>query len=261
MVTVAAGEAWDDLVARRRRAAAGSASRRCPGIPGLGRRHPDPERRRLRPGGQPDHRLGAGLGPQAPRRPHLRQRRLRLRLPARRGSRPTPAGTSCSSVTFQLAPGRPRRPGRVRRARPRPRRRAGRAGAAGRRPRGGARRCAAARAWCSTPPTTTPGARARSSPTRSSRPTPCPRARRRGRSPTGPVKTSAAWLIEHAGFGKGYGGAGGGRCPASTPSRSPTAAARTTADLLALAREVRDGVEARFGIRLVNEPVLVGCEL
>ncbi len=35
----------------------------------------------------------------------------------------------------------------------------------------------------------------------------------------------------------------------------------TTADLLALAREVRDGVEQRFGIRLVNEPVLVGCEL
>ena len=35
----------------------------------------------------------------------------------------------------------------------------------------------------------------------------------------------------------------------------------TTADLLALAREIRDGVEQRFGIRLVNEPVLVGCEL
>jgi UDP-N-acetylmuramate dehydrogenase len=35
----------------------------------------------------------------------------------------------------------------------------------------------------------------------------------------------------------------------------------STADLLALARQVRDGVEARFGIRLVNEPVLVGCAL
>ena len=52
-------------------------------------------------------------------------------------------------------------------------------------------------------------------------------------------------------------------------SRSPTKhtlaltnrGGATTADLLALAREVRDGVEARFGIRLVNEPVLVGCEL
>ena len=33
------------------------------------------------------------------------------------------------------------------------------------------------------------------------------------------------------------------------------------ATLLALAREVRDGVQQRFGITLVNEPVLVGCEL
>jgi UDP-N-acetylmuramate dehydrogenase len=35
----------------------------------------------------------------------------------------------------------------------------------------------------------------------------------------------------------------------------------TTADLLALAREIRDGVERTFGIVLVNEPVLVGCDL
>jgi UDP-N-acetylmuramate dehydrogenase len=34
-----------------------------------------------------------------------------------------------------------------------------------------------------------------------------------------------------------------------------------TADLLALAAEVRSGVQERFGIRLENEPVLVGCEL
>jgi UDP-N-acetylmuramate dehydrogenase len=76
----------------------------------------------------------------------------------------------------------------------------------------------------------------------------------------GAVKTSAAWLIERAGFGKGYGG------PAAALSGKHTLAltnrgTATTADLLALAREVRDGVEARFGIRLVNEPVLVGCEL
>ena len=32
----------------------------------------------------------------------------------------------------------------------------------------------------------------------------------------------------------------------------------TTEDLLELAREVRDGVEGAFGVRLVNEPVLVG---
>jgi UDP-N-acetylmuramate dehydrogenase len=35
----------------------------------------------------------------------------------------------------------------------------------------------------------------------------------------------------------------------------------TTAELLALAAEIRDGVRAEFGITLVNEPVLVGCSL
>ena len=35
----------------------------------------------------------------------------------------------------------------------------------------------------------------------------------------------------------------------------------TTADLLTLAREVRNGVQDRFAITLVNEPVLVGCSL
>jgi UDP-N-acetylmuramate dehydrogenase len=35
----------------------------------------------------------------------------------------------------------------------------------------------------------------------------------------------------------------------------------TTADLVAVAREVRDGVRAAFGIELVPEPVFVGLEL
>ena len=35
----------------------------------------------------------------------------------------------------------------------------------------------------------------------------------------------------------------------------------STADLLALAAEVRDGVQARFGVSLAPEPVLVGCSL
>ncbi len=76
----------------------------------------------------------------------------------------------------------------------------------------------------------------------------------------GLVKTSAAWLIEHAGFGKGYGDG-----PARLSTKHTLALTNrgdaTTADLLALAREIRDGVENRFAIRLVNEPVLVGCEL
>jgi UDP-N-acetylmuramate dehydrogenase len=76
----------------------------------------------------------------------------------------------------------------------------------------------------------------------------------------GRVKTSAAWLIEQAGFRKGY---GSDRLSLSTKHTLALTnrGDATTADLLALAREIRDGVEARFGIRLVNEPVLVGCTL
>lgn len=82
--------------------------------------------------------------------------------------------------------------------------------------------------------------------------------------PDGTVKTSAAWLIEHAGFGKGHGlDRDGARVSLSTKhTLALTNRGDATAeDLLALAREVRDGVEQRFGIRLVNEPVLVGVEL
>ena len=74
------------------------------------------------------------------------------------------------------------------------------------------------------------------------------------------VKTSAAWLIERAGFGKGYGG-GEARLSTKHTLALTNRGNATTAELLALAREIRDGVEQRFGIRLVNEPVLVGCEL
>ncbi len=80
--------------------------------------------------------------------------------------------------------------------------------------------------------------------------------------PDGRVKTSAAWLIERAGYGKGY-GPSGGRVSLSTKHTLALTnrGGATAAELLDLAREVRDGVEARFGIRLVNEPVLVGLEL
>ena len=78
--------------------------------------------------------------------------------------------------------------------------------------------------------------------------------------PDGRVKTSAAWLIERAGFGKGY-GAGRVRLSSKHTLALTNRGGATTAELLDLAREVRDGVEAAYGIRLVNEPVLVGCEL
>jgi UDP-N-acetylmuramate dehydrogenase len=78
--------------------------------------------------------------------------------------------------------------------------------------------------------------------------------------PDGTVKTSAAWLIEHAGFGRGH---GSGRVSLSTKHTLALTnrGDATTRELLALAREVADGVERRFGVPLVNEPVLVGCAL
>jgi UDP-N-acetylmuramate dehydrogenase len=75
----------------------------------------------------------------------------------------------------------------------------------------------------------------------------------------GVVKMSAAWLIEHAGFGKGY--ARPGAAISGKHTLALTNRGGTTADLLALAREVRDGVHARFGVTLRPEPVLVNCEL
>jgi UDP-N-acetylmuramate dehydrogenase len=76
----------------------------------------------------------------------------------------------------------------------------------------------------------------------------------------GRSKTSAAWLIEHAGFGKGY-GEGAARLSGKHTLALTNRGSATTTELLALAREIRDGVESRFAIRLVPEPVLVGCEL
>jgi UDP-N-acetylmuramate dehydrogenase len=78
--------------------------------------------------------------------------------------------------------------------------------------------------------------------------------------PDGRIKTSAAWLVERAGFGRGYGLPG----PAAISSKHSLALTNrggaTTAELLALAREVAAGVHRELGVRLVPEPVLVGEE-
>ncbi|MFI0721614.1 UDP-N-acetylmuramate dehydrogenase [Streptomyces sp. NPDC021224] len=74
------------------------------------------------------------------------------------------------------------------------------------------------------------------------------------------TKTSAAWLIDKAGFTKGY-GTGPARISGKHTLALTNRGAATTADLLALAREVRDGVHAAFGVTLVNEPVMVGVAL
>jgi UDP-N-acetylmuramate dehydrogenase len=74
------------------------------------------------------------------------------------------------------------------------------------------------------------------------------------------IKTSAAWLIEKAGFGKGYGN-GAAQLSGKHTLALTNRGGATAADLLSLAREIRAGVRAKFGIELVPEPVLVGCEL
>lgn len=80
-------------------------------------------------------------------------------------------------------------------------------------------------------------------------------------STDGAVKVSAAWLIERAGFGRGYSRGGGvGVSSKHTLALTNRGGGSTTA-LLALAREIRDGVHARFGVTLHPEPVLVGCDL
>lgn len=76
----------------------------------------------------------------------------------------------------------------------------------------------------------------------------------------GQVKTSAAWLIDKAGFTKGY-GSGPARISTKHTLALTNRGAATTEDLLALAREVVAGVREAFGVTLVNEPVTVGVSL
>ncbi|MER8042259.1 UDP-N-acetylmuramate dehydrogenase [Streptomyces sp. NPDC094032] len=74
------------------------------------------------------------------------------------------------------------------------------------------------------------------------------------------TKTSAAWLIDKAGFVKGY-GSGPARISTKHTLALTNRGEATTEDLLALAREVVAGVRDAFGITLVNEPVTVGVAL
>lgn len=74
------------------------------------------------------------------------------------------------------------------------------------------------------------------------------------------VKLAAGWLVEAAGFGKGFPGAD---APARLSTKHALALTNrggaTGADIVALARRVRDGVLATFGIRLEPEPVIIGA--
>ena len=85
------------------------------------------------------------------------------------------------------------------------------------------------------------------------------------------VKLAAGWLVERAGFGKGYPNHNGfpdekgGTAPCRLSTKHALALTNrggaTAEDVLALARTVRNGVRDVFGITLKPEPVLVGCVL
>ncbi|ANE03118.1 UDP-N-acetylmuramate dehydrogenase [Corynebacterium crudilactis] len=78
----------------------------------------------------------------------------------------------------------------------------------------------------------------------------------------GKEKLSAAWLIERAGFKKGHPGAG---AKASLSTKHTLALTNRgeadAADLVALAKEIRNGVFASFGVSLVPEPVWIGISI
>jgi UDP-N-acetylmuramate dehydrogenase len=80
----------------------------------------------------------------------------------------------------------------------------------------------------------------------------------------GQVKLSAAWLIERAGFGRGFQLAddpAGARISAKHTLALTNPGQATTASLIRLAKAIRDGVHAEFGVQLANEPTLVGVTL
>lgn len=79
--------------------------------------------------------------------------------------------------------------------------------------------------------------------------------------PDGSVKTSAAWLIERAGFARGY----RANEPAGLSTKHTLAVTNrggaTASDIAALAAELRDGVRRAFGVTLAPEPTLISLTL
>ncbi|WP_204080345.1 UDP-N-acetylmuramate dehydrogenase [Mycobacterium riyadhense] len=77
------------------------------------------------------------------------------------------------------------------------------------------------------------------------------------------VKLAAGWLVERAGFGKGYPHDENAPCRLSTKHALALTnrGTATAEDVMVLARTVRDGVRDVFGITLRPEPILVGCSL
>ncbi|HEY6762384.1 MAG TPA: UDP-N-acetylmuramate dehydrogenase [Baekduia sp.] len=75
--------------------------------------------------------------------------------------------------------------------------------------------------------------------------------------PDGRVKTSAAWLIQHAGFAKGDGDPSGIAISTKHVLALTNRGHGTTKELTRLANRIQDTVEAAYGIRLEPEPVFV----
>jgi UDP-N-acetylmuramate dehydrogenase len=76
------------------------------------------------------------------------------------------------------------------------------------------------------------------------------------------TKLSAGWLVDHAGFPRGY-GADLGRGTVALSTKHALAITNrggaTTAEVMKFAAHIREGVEAAFGIRLEPECDLVNC--
>jgi len=75
----------------------------------------------------------------------------------------------------------------------------------------------------------------------------------------GRVKLPAAWLIEQAGFSKGYARGAAGISTRHTLALVNRGGA-TANDMLALADEIQAKVSEQFGVRLEMEPVMIGFD-
>ncbi|MBA3301063.1 MAG: UDP-N-acetylmuramate dehydrogenase [Thermoleophilaceae bacterium] len=76
----------------------------------------------------------------------------------------------------------------------------------------------------------------------------------------GRVKVSAAWLVEHAGYGRGYGAPAPIRVSSKHTLAITNQGGGSAGGLVRLAREIAGGVQERFGVELVPEPVFAGHE-
>lgn len=78
------------------------------------------------------------------------------------------------------------------------------------------------------------------------------------------TKLSAAWLIDHAGYPRGYGHDWGRGAVALSSKHALAVTNRgdaTTAEVMKFAAHIQDGVQQRFGIRLGPECDLVNCKI